>query len=356
MADNSIITEAQKDELTFARLAGQMRSCMPGVIKSFDPKTNRCTVQPGIKLKVTKGDKIEYQDMPEIPNVPLVVPSSGQGGFALTMPIKEGDTCMLNFSDRALDNFLQDGESVNPGDPTTELTSSPRSHHLSDAICTPGFIADPQVLPEWNNENIEFRDKDRKMFNTLGPDGLEMTDGQARQTMNEGNVNIESGESKLSLSENGITLTDGQATLSLSGGRCDISAPQGIAGTSLTAISLSTPGLLSLLGSNFGVGGPNNNINISNGIAALQMIGGLTYLTGPTGISISTAGELNMSAGKIKQTAALSLTLEGGQEVTISGNTVTINDTAISVEEGGQIRIIKIGRPTDRLILKGEEN
>lgn len=191
MADNSVLTQSGQFEQQFNRKASMIRCAMPGKIGSFDPETQRCVVLPTVKMKIVQGAQVTYTALPEIQNVPIVFPYGFAGKVLLTHPIKEGDPCLLVFSDRALDNVLQTGDLENPDGQQNSDTTSPRAHHLSDAICIPGLIADPQVVPDWNQDNIELRDFDRKVYFSLGPEGITMTDGTAVYTMKEGKVTLD---------------------------------------------------------------------------------------------------------------------------------------------------------------------
>lgn len=221
MADYSIMTEAGQAEQQFRRMSAMIRVALPGKITAFNPASQRARAVPAVKLKQVLGEQVKYMDMPEITDIPIVIPQSFGGGVALTVPIQAGDPCLLIFADRALDNFLQTGNSENPGASQNEDTTTPRAHHLSDAICIPGFVAAPQALPDWNQDNIELRDKERKTYISLGPDG--------------------------------ITLTDGQAKINLKGGKITTDAPGGIEETASTAVR-QTSGINALQGSNINVG------------------------------------------------------------------------------------------------------
>lgn len=172
MADNSVLSEAGQAEQQFRRMAGMIRCVLPGVIVAFDPAKQRCQVQPGIRLKSVLGVEVNYVDPPIIDNVPIVIPYGFGGKMLLTHPISAGDPCSLIISDRAVDFFLQTGQLANPCSPLNHDVTTVRSHHLSDALCLPGLICDPQVVPAWNNEAIELRNFDRTQFISLGTDGI----------------------------------------------------------------------------------------------------------------------------------------------------------------------------------------
>lgn len=236
MADYSKISDADKFRLQFDRMAAQINCAMPGVIESFDPTTQRCTVSPGIKLKVVLDDKAAYVSLPLIHNVPIIVPYGQGSGLLLTFPVNAGDPCLLIFSDRALDNFLHSGQVAPPIIGDNESTTKSRAHHLSDAICIPGMITDMNVVSNWSQDNIELRDKERKHFISLGP--------------------------------NGIELSDSEASIKISGGKVTTEAPSGIdnisAGavtTSASTITSAASGVNAVTGSNISLGGGDNSIS-----------------------------------------------------------------------------------------------
>lgn len=190
MADWNVTSQSEAFGMQFNRMAGQIRCAMPGIIQGFDPATQTATVQPAIKMKVNLGDGVKQLDLPIISNVPVVLPFAQTVGLLLTVPIKSGDECLLIFADRSIDNFTQGG-GVQPTVATaSEDTTTPRSHSLSDAICIPGIVSNPQAVPEYSTENIELRDRERKQYISLGPEGIVITDGVGVMSMKEGTFNL----------------------------------------------------------------------------------------------------------------------------------------------------------------------
>lgn len=191
MADYNVTSPSETFGLQFDRMAGQIRCAMPGIIVSFDPATQTATAQPAVKMKVNLGDEIKQMELPVISGVPVVLPFAQGAGLLLTLPIRPGDECLLIFGDRAIDNFVQAG-GVQPTLTTAnEETTSPRAHSLADAICIPGIISNPQAVPEYNTDNIELRDRERKAYISLGPEGITITDGAAVWAMKDGAVNMD---------------------------------------------------------------------------------------------------------------------------------------------------------------------
>lgn len=103
-----------------------LHTALPAQIESYDHATQKASVLPLIRRVNKAGEEL---DLPVITDVPVVFP--GGGGAALTFPIEAGDTVLLVFSERSLDNWLQTGGVANPA-----KTGYMR---LSDAIAIPGL-------------------------------------------------------------------------------------------------------------------------------------------------------------------------------------------------------------------------
>jgi hypothetical protein len=106
-----------------------VHTAMPGTVVSYNPSTNRASVQPNGSFKAGDGRNIRY---PIIHNVPIQFPM-GQGGTAgITFPIAAGDGCLLVFSETQNDDFLGGDKGDSP---------DVRKHSLNDAIAIPGVYA-----------------------------------------------------------------------------------------------------------------------------------------------------------------------------------------------------------------------
>lgn len=191
MADYSSASPEEQQRAMVQRMIDQQHVAMPCKILSFDGKT--ASVQPLTQMKLTQGEQVSYKSLPVVEGVPVILPYAQTLGLALTLPIKPGDTGLLIVPDRGIDNFkASSGASPTAppfgGDPQT---SAARAHSLTDGILIPGCSVDAAALPQYDLEHIEVRDKERKIFISLGNDGIKITDGQATITMQEGAVNLE---------------------------------------------------------------------------------------------------------------------------------------------------------------------
>lgn len=147
--DLRALLQANRDEI-FASL----RCHAIGVIVSFDPDAITASVriaaqalvfnQPqSIDGKLQTTPKII--DYPVLTDVPVFVPSGGAG--RMTFPVAAGDTCLLLFNDRDLDNWFQSGAAMPP--------NSPRMHSLSDGLAIVGFRSRANPVPSYSATDIE---------------------------------------------------------------------------------------------------------------------------------------------------------------------------------------------------------
>jgi hypothetical protein len=136
-----------------------LHSCMPGRIVSFNSAKQTAVVQPCIKsIFVTKkpgqNAVVSQLNLPLCVDVPIQFP--GGGGFFLTFPVMAGDECLLQFSERAIEFWFQNGG--------IQLPSDYRLHDLSDAIATVGLNSQPNSIPNFNAAACELRTRDGNTY------------------------------------------------------------------------------------------------------------------------------------------------------------------------------------------------
>lgn len=113
-----------------------VHTALPGIFVSYDPSENKAVVQPALNKNYTSG----MMPMPILDNVPVLFPPN------VFFPINEGDYCLLVFSERALDPWLNAGGQVTPTDP--------RKFDLSDAIAIPGLMPFNGDFSSNNNQDF----------------------------------------------------------------------------------------------------------------------------------------------------------------------------------------------------------
>ena len=168
---NVLGDDSQLYENIIKKVNFNLRCCIPGVIQQYDPKTNTASIQPAIREEIVNEDNtVQYMNLPILVNVPIIFPSCSIG--SIKMLLKQGDECLVLFSDLSIDNFWKYANVQNP----IEV----RRHDLSDGIAIPCVLSQPNT----------------KQFNGTG-------------------IEITSGESKISITNNGITFSDQNGTITL---------------------------------------------------------------------------------------------------------------------------------------------
>ena len=189
MADYSQTSPNEAQRLTIQRMLEAMDIAKPCVIRSVNPGPPlKVSVQPTERMKITIGQEVKYLPMPEINDVPVILPCAQNAGFLLTLPLKPGDTGLLIVADKDITNFMSSGEVNDPPLGSDPEISNVRKRSITDVIFIPGLSSDQISIESYNTECIELRDLQRKSYISLGPDGIVMTDGSAVYEMKGGSV------------------------------------------------------------------------------------------------------------------------------------------------------------------------
>jgi len=121
-----------------------VHTAIPAIIDSYDHSTMLCNARPSINTTFEDGVVVAT---PMIYNVPVLFPRSRFA--AITFPLERGDSVLLVFSERSLDEWISNGGTTTPDDP--------RRHDMSDAVAIPGcFHSGAGKLPT-NNEDMEIQ-------------------------------------------------------------------------------------------------------------------------------------------------------------------------------------------------------
>jgi len=147
---------------TIDRAMMRVNTCIPGIIDSFDSGKQTATVIPAIRMKTYINETVEYVEMPPLVEVPIVFPFATTKGFALTLPISKGDSCLLVFSQRCIENWHSHGGIQNPEDGVGS-----RHHDLTDAFAIMAPASLPDALGSWEANGIEIRNKEKTSRITL---------------------------------------------------------------------------------------------------------------------------------------------------------------------------------------------
>ena len=121
------------------------------VVKSFDPLKQTIKASMAYKKVLYQRDAdtkqykevlVDYAPLVECPVVSLM------GGTAtVTMPIKEGDTCMILFNDRDIDNWYFSGN-------IDQAPNTPRLHSFTDGIALVGIRPSTNPIQNYDADRI----------------------------------------------------------------------------------------------------------------------------------------------------------------------------------------------------------
>lgn len=204
-------------ERALKRLANSLRVALPGVIQSFDDKKQTVVVQPSLNENISylNADESGWktvkttQPIPVLQDVPLVLPRAG--GYALTLPIQQGDECLVIFGDMCIDAWWQSG-----GTDNNQIDL--RRHDLSDGFAILAPWSQPRVLSNYSANSAQLRSEDGQVVVDIAGDQITLTapnvevNASSTATIKGQQVNI-TGSSGVTIDGNSTTKVDGKTFL-----------------------------------------------------------------------------------------------------------------------------------------------
>ena len=142
------------DALSFARILSdavnsrlaEVHTAMPGRVESYDKATQRADIKPLLKRaqRDVDGNEMTVESLPVIAGVPVMFPRAGD--YFISLPLAKGNTGLLIFSERNIDQWIAKGGEVDPRDL--------RLFPLDGAAFYPGLWADGAKLSDADGSNI----------------------------------------------------------------------------------------------------------------------------------------------------------------------------------------------------------
>jgi hypothetical protein len=114
-----------------------------GTIESFDPAEQTATIKISYKRKIFESGVEKLLDYPLLLDCPIISITGGQAG--LTMPVTAGDSTLVLFNDRDIDNWFSGA--------TSGQLASPRAHSISDGIALVGVRPLNKVIQNFDASN-----------------------------------------------------------------------------------------------------------------------------------------------------------------------------------------------------------
>ncbi|KPV60714.1 hypothetical protein QJ48_04060 [Paenibacillus sp. A3] len=145
--------------------ASNLRVAVPGIIQEFDPVTQTVSVQVAIREKIIDSYMLQHWvEIPLLLDVPIVIPRAG--GFALTLPVKPGDECLVVFADSCIDAWFSSGGVQNQ--------IERRRHDLSDGFALLGVWSQPRTLSEYSTSAVQLRTDDGATRISMSPGEIDI--------------------------------------------------------------------------------------------------------------------------------------------------------------------------------------
>lgn len=147
----------------------KMSIILPARIVEYFPETQTATIQICIDIIYSDAVAISESKAREpLEEVPVHTVSGG--GWALTMPIKAGDTCLMYFSQQGYDHWLYEDKNV-----AGLLANLPkpwlrRQFSDDDGLALVGFNTLPRAIQQYSANHSQWRNDDTNQMISLNED------------------------------------------------------------------------------------------------------------------------------------------------------------------------------------------
>lgn len=176
------------------QLLCELRVAVPGIISSFDAAKQTATVQVAIQENINNPKTLvpAPTTIPILSDVPVIMPRSG--GFAVTLPVNEGDECLLVFGDNDYGGWFQSGG--------VQAQVFRRRHNLSDSFAIVGLWSQPNVLEDFSTDSLQVRSDDGTQVIDVKAGEIDVT-SNAKVKLIVGSQTIEANAMDININSNG---------------------------------------------------------------------------------------------------------------------------------------------------------
>ena len=279
------------------------RVAYPAFVNAFDAAKQVITAQVAI-MQIEDG---VHKEISLLVEVPILIPTVNN--YHITLPIKEGDEVLCVFADRCIDAWLVSGE--------ISQQNVHRVHNINDGFAIIGVNSYPNVIPNYNTDNLELRNTARDQYMSMQPDGIINID-----TTNDINVNTAATINATAADDVNVTCTNAKVDASAS------------AAVNTSSATINTDTMDITCSASFTLTSPTVDINAA---AGFNVVSALSNFTVPINVFTGTVAALGYGAGGATPVA----------------NTMTVDnvDTRVSLQVQGQemhnhTHIDAEGRPT----------
>lgn len=143
---------------SFVEMMKDVATSIPGHFISFDPVTQLAQIQIGVQRIDVNGETFEPTPLIECP-----VAFLGGSQYFIEHQIDPGDECLIVFSQRCIDGWVNSGGIAN--------NPIMRYHDFSDAAILPGLRSQPNAIQSFENNGVRLRNQAGDKFIWLKNDG-----------------------------------------------------------------------------------------------------------------------------------------------------------------------------------------
>lgn len=186
--------DSESFRLMFADLMLRYRGTIPATVVRLKENDSgevfAVDVRPAIMQREVQEDSaVRVVQMEVLTDLPLGCLYSKALGYSVTIPLSEGDDCIITCADRSIDNWQWFGGAREVPEPF-----APRNYDLNDAIVMAGAVTRVSGIASYSRDSIQVRDRD-----------------------NTTRVSVKTGEITAKVSETEINVTPSQIVNTVSG-------------------------------------------------------------------------------------------------------------------------------------------
>ena len=169
---------------------------LPGRIVEYFKEDQTATIQISVESVVSSAlDSTSPITRKPLEGVPVHTPSGG--GWAITMPIKKGDTCVLFFSQVGYDHWLYQDKDI-----AGTLANLPkpwlgRQFDENDGYALVGLNTLPRAIQNYSGEHSQWRNEDATQVISLNDDASITIDSTVSLTINAPIVEINTPDARI---------------------------------------------------------------------------------------------------------------------------------------------------------------